>query len=68
MSNLDVSTKIEVFEVDDKEVALGKPAPRIGVTSHWNRRRLVVLEFEDGTSFAVDANELRKAIDNATNC
>lgn len=67
MTNLDVSTSVDISEIDGTEVEIGKKRPFIRITSHWSRRELVVLKFED-KSFTVEANELYKAIDNATNC
>jgi hypothetical protein len=39
----------------------------IQVHSHWNNRKLVVLEFQDGQKRTVSARELTVAIENATN-
>ena len=58
--------EILVYEKDGSETEHG--AHTINVITHWNRKRtMVVLEVE-GVSVTVPADDLRKAIDNATNC
>lgn len=37
------------------------------VHSHWNDRKLIVIEFQDGQKRTVSARELSVAIENATN-
>ncbi len=66
MSSIDVRSEIEIYEVDGKEVELGIDPPKLVVESHWNRDEFVVLTL-DGKSVTVEADKLRKAIENATN-
>jgi hypothetical protein len=37
------------------------------IESHWNRSSLVVIRVNDDVSISVSADELKKAIENATN-
>lgn len=60
-----VTNEVNVYEVDDKDVSI--PAPRILVKSHWNSDALVVLVTPGGERLTVAADDLRSAIDNATN-
>ena len=65
MGKIDITQKINVYEVDDEEVATGKTV-ELGVNSHWNYDDFVVLEF-GGKKLTVDADNLMAAIQNATN-
>lgn len=60
-----VSNIVTVYEVDGKETT-GIPMPTISVLSHWNRDSMVVLELA-GQRVTVSAQDIRAAIDNATN-
>ena len=55
---------IPVFEINDDEVE-EKPELFVGSHSHWHH--LVCLKLDDGDSITVNADELIKAINNATN-
>ena len=58
--------EIRIYELDGRDL----PPDNIRylkVVSHWNRkRRMVVIEIE-GITATVPSDELRRAIDNATN-
>lgn len=60
MANIDVCTKVR--EYPDKD----RPYETIAVRNHWNYRDRCVLEI-GGKSYTVLADDLRRAIDNATN-
>lgn len=63
-----VESRVPLLEVDGKEPPRGEPDPLV-VSSHWNRRGVVVLRIGAGSllSVSVSADDLRAAIDNATN-
>jgi hypothetical protein len=60
-----VITKVEIYEVDDKEVPIGM-FRSLKVLSHWNRRELVVIEV-NGKKYTVEGDDLMAAIENAQN-
>ena len=60
-----VENTIDIYEVNGASTAIGEK-PELKVKSHWNSRYLVVIEI-DGQRYGVDAEELRKAIQNAKN-
>lgn len=63
-----VNCTVPAYEVNGKEVegiGIGN-APKIQVTSHWNRQTLVVLTIGD-QSITLVASDLQAAIRNATN-
>lgn len=57
---------LRIYEINGEDVPVGKKK-ELRVSSHWNHGDLVVLDI-DGTSVAVPATDLSKAITNATNC
>ena len=65
MSGIEVKQVIEIYEVDDKELLVGKNVA-LGVDSHWNNNEFVVLRFGK-KRLTVFGEDLKTAIDNATN-
>jgi hypothetical protein len=64
---IDVSSIVDVREIDGKEVNMHKESsPRITVCSHWNRDELVVLIVGE-KSYTVNGDDLAAAIKNAQN-
>ncbi len=62
-----VSNEMTIYEIDGKEVGgLLAVENTLTVRSHWNRNALVVLEY-GGRRLAVSADDLQRAIRNATN-
>ena len=62
---VDSITKITIYEIDGKETTITQPV--ITVSNHWNRRDLVKIHFLDSRTVTVSAEELKRAIENATN-
>lgn len=60
-----VKNELTCYEINDVEAPVG--SPRLIVEDCGTKTKVVRLRFE-GKSVAVHADELRKAIDNATNC
>lgn len=57
-------SRINIYEVDGKEVPTGENVLPLIIRNHWNRQAFVVLS--DGTfTYTVDASDLRRAIDAA---
>jgi hypothetical protein len=65
MRMIKVTNEVNIYEADDREVST--PAPRMLVKSHWNYDKFVVLITPGGERLTVAANDLRAAIENATN-
>jgi len=65
MSRIEVTQKIEVYEINDEEVPIGKTVT-IGVESHWNLDESVVLRI-GRKSYTVVGNDLITATKNAMN-
>jgi len=61
---ISVKNEVKVYEIDNNKVDCQKNS--IQVLSHWNENDKVVLEIE-GKCHAVSANDLKTAINNATN-
>ena len=61
---IEVRQRVNIYEVDDQEQV--DPIPALEVCSHWNRHHWIVLKV-GGKSYAVTADDLRAAIENATN-
>jgi endonuclease V-like protein UPF0215 family len=66
MSDVEVVNRIYVYEIDDNESEAGKSHPKVTISSHWNRQELVVIEIA-GHTYTVNATDITKAIENATN-
>ena len=65
MSNKFKSTNtLRVYEVDKTDTSVSDLS--IYIKEHWNRKDFVVLKI-NGYEYAVLANQLKKAIDNAQN-
>ena len=62
---IDVNSKVRVYEVNGKEVEIGK-TKSISVSSHWNYSNWVVLKVGN-RRLTVVARDLIEAIKNATN-
>jgi len=62
---MEVSNKINIYEKNGAELKISE-SQKLEVLSHWNRKEFVVIKFED-KSITILANELSKAISNATN-
>lgn len=60
-----VKQEVQIYEEDDKDVALGE-RKYIEVESHWNYNERVILVVE-GKRITVLEDDLRAAITNATN-
>jgi hypothetical protein len=61
-----VTNEIKVYELDNKGSFPGDDELCLLVKAHWNRDSMVVLEI-GGHAYTVVAEELKKAINNATN-
>ncbi len=61
-----VTCEVKVYEVDGKEAKHSPSDEPVIVSSHWNYRDRVVLTL-NGKSVTVLADDLEKAINNATN-
>lgn len=65
------STTVEILEVDGQDFShaadVGSRVKRLRVESHWNYSDTLVVLKRGKRSWTVSAEELRKAIDNATN-
>ena len=57
---MSVTAVVKLSEKDGKEIPIGEDR-RLILSSHWNRRDLVVMEIE-GVKFAVPADELERGI------
>ena len=62
---MEIINKIKVYELNGEDVEIGKSV-EIKIKSNWNRKSLVVLEIGK-VDYTVIADELQKAIQNATN-
>lgn len=60
-----VENKIDLYEVNGVEVNMSAP-PDIIISSHWNDRRLIVIDSGD-KKLTIKASDLLAAIANATN-
>jgi hypothetical protein len=60
-----VKNELQVYEQDGKEIK-GIEYPIVKIESHWNYKDRVVVEI-DGKKVTLIADDLRRAIDNATN-
>jgi hypothetical protein len=60
-----VINHIPIREINNKEVDF--TANTLTVESHWNRPSLVVVRVNSDVSISVNADELKRAIENATN-
>ena len=63
-----IETKITAYEINGDEV-VGLPEKKtevVIISAHWSNNEMVVLKFQ-GKEVTVTADELEKAIDNATN-
>ena len=59
------TSEIEIYETNGEESPIAN-YPLMTVESHWNRNEMIVLKIGK-KSVTVLADELKKAIDNATN-
>lgn len=64
MRGMDSINKIPIIEINDHTVE--KPCTKLTVKNHWNWSDRVVLEF-NRLEITVDAQCLKRAIDNAVN-
>ena len=62
----EVETKIKIYEVNGEETKNDKDQ-HLSVRSHWNDHDFVVISFNDDDEITVAADDLIKAIKNATN-
>jgi len=60
-----VINHIPIREINNKEVDF--TANTLTIESHWNRPSLVVVRVNNDVSISVNADELKRAIENATN-
>ncbi len=63
-TRMDVEIRLPVYEVDGKEVSLGKHS--VAISSHWNRTTDLVVITIDGKSYTVAADAISKAVQRAT--
>jgi len=65
------SNEVQIYEINGKEVrtTVGQQHPVIQVGSHWNMDSMVVIQWhgDSGEKITVNATDLKKAIENATN-
>ena len=62
-----IETKITAYEINGNEVeGLPEKKTEVVVSAHWSNNEMVVLKFQ-GKSVTVAADELVRAVDNATN-
>lgn len=66
MSRMAVKSEVEIYEIDGLDVPISE-YKKLVVESHWNVSDRVVLVFGK-KQLTVNVRELRRAIDNATNC
>ena len=62
---MEVLSKIQIYEIDGKDVDL-KKQETLSIESHWNYHDFVVIGY-NGKLVTVNAEELIKAITNAGN-
>ena len=63
-----VISTLKIIEFEGKDVPFAEQNSAVlHVHSHWNIEGLVVLEVAGGQNFTVDARQLSKAIQHATN-
>lgn len=62
---MEVENQIKIYEINDKEVSIGEDKYLI-IKNHWNRDTLIVIKIGK-SEYTVSAEELKKAIENATN-
>ena len=60
-----VQNKLQIYEINGSDVPVGKE-PKLLVESHWSIKNRIVLSV-GGKKITVIADDLRRAIDNATN-
>lgn len=61
-----VSNEVKIYEIDGKDVPIVGGDKKLLITSHWNERKKVNIQI-NGKKITVIADDLRIAIDNATN-
>ena len=61
-----VESIVDVYEVNDQEIPIGKDNPTIKVKSHWNDNDMVILKIGN-KEYTVVASQLISAIHNAEN-
>ena len=61
-----VINEIRIYEMDGKELP-PTDIKYLRVVSHWNRARVMVVIELEGVAVTVPADDLRRAVDNATN-
>lgn len=63
-----VENRIQIYEKDGEAITPPfNKEPDLFVRNVWNKPKLVEIQIGDGTKVAVRADELLKAIQNATN-
>jgi hypothetical protein len=67
MSRLEIENRLEIYEIDGDDIGTADEDKKLIVRSHWNRREFVVIELEKDRSVTVVADDLKDAIQNATN-
>ena len=65
-SSIKSENRINVYELDGKDVSMGDPI-EIVVKNHWNQRHMIVLVV-GGIKYTVEAAALKKGIENSINC
>lgn len=58
--------EMRIYEMDGKELP-PNDIRHLKVVSHWNRARVMVVIELEGVAVTVPADDLRRAVDNATN-
>ena len=62
---IEVNQKIQVYEEDGFDISIGEDKT-IGIESHWDDDSLVTIVI-GSKSYTVNASDLERAIENATN-
>ena len=61
-----VINNIKPFKINGEDTKVGDPRT-LSISNVWNANKLVLLTFPDGEALEVHVEDLRKALDNATN-
>ena len=64
MNRVESKNEIKVYEVRGEDT--GNDDISISIVSHWNRREFIIID-TGNSAYTVDADDLRKAIENSQN-
>lgn len=65
MTSIKSTNTLKIYEINGEGEKVEQQC--LTVKNHWNRRELVVLEYQ-GEEITMDASDLMEAIQNAQNC